>query len=671
MNILIPDSFLRSFLTTAASPQEIKEYVSLCGPSIERIYTDSGESVYDVEITTNRPDAMSVFGVAREASVILPRFGIKATCVKDPYKQTVRQSHISNALPLSVTTDANLNPRWASVILSNVTVQPSPSWLSDWLTKSGIRPINAVVDVTNYLMRAYGQPAHVFDYRAIGKKRGVPTMKLRASKPKETLVTLDGKRHTLMGDDIVIEDGEGTLIDLCGIMGGENSSVTESTTEVILFIQTYDPSHIRKTSMRLSHRTEASSLFEKGIDTELVLPVLSYGITLLKSLTKAKQASQILDIYPHPYTPSTVTVTREKLSRYVGDVVPDVTIRQILQSLGFSVSLTKQAIQVTVPSFRRDVSIDVDVIEEIARLYGYHAIADTLPEGAVPMVHKDPLLTTETDIKTRLRDLGYTEVYTYSLVSANDLSRWGIDKEHCYEVENPLSSDWVYLRPTLIPSVVETVRQNTAFRETLRLFELSMTYQYRKQELPIEQPTLTVAWTGEQFLHAKGLAEFLFSLFRIPFPVTPSTDTIPSWADASKVFSLGSTGIIACLSEPIRQELGIKTPVTIMELSLSSLVHNANPSSSYTPVPKYPPSTEDLAFLVPAGFAIGPLVSFITSFDPRIVEANVLDVHGNTRTIHIVYLDPSKTLTSEEIAAIRTRLLSSIKETFGVTLKSA
>jgi len=265
MNILVPDSWLREFLITKATPDQIKEYLSLCGPSVERMHKEDGEVIYDIEVTGNRPDSMSILGIAREAAAILPRFGIAAKLINDPYDIKVKsqKSKVKSEKKLHIITDPVLNPRWTSVIIDNVNVVPSPAWLKKQLEATGIRSLNTIVDVTNYIMRAYGQPVHAFDYDQVLPKNGVPTMILRASTKGERVITLDGKTHNLPGDDIVIEDGSGRLIDLCGIMGAQNSSVKSSTKTIVLFMQTYEPTHIRKTSMSLTHRTEAAGLFLK------------------------------------------------------------------------------------------------------------------------------------------------------------------------------------------------------------------------------------------------------------------------------------------------------------------------------------------------------------------------------------------------------------------------
>lgn len=633
MNILIPDSWLREYLETKATPKQIKEYLSLCGPSVERIREEGGDVVYEIEITTNRPDAMSLFGVAREAAAILPRFGIAAKLKNDPYLKTKKVKPFE-AKSLTVKTDPVLNPRWTSVVIENVTVKASPSWLKKKLEATGIRSLNNVIDVTNFLMRAFGQPAHAFDFDAIADKPSHATMILRDSKKGEKLVTLDGKSHILPGDDIVIEDGKGRLIDLCGVMGAKNSAIKETTKTVVLFLQTYDPAHIRRTMMNLSHRTEAGSLFEKGTDPELVMPAFAKGVALMSELTGGRLASKLHDIYPKPYKPYTVSLSRTKADAYIGRHLTDKEIVDILTPLGFQTKAAKEEISVTVPSFRRDVTIDVDIVEELARIYGYHSITATLPDTPPPVVMPDPMLTWEDEIKIRLRDWGFTELYTYSMISEELMDAHGLDKTKAYKITNPLSSEWVYMRPSLLPSVLAAIEQNKNIKPDLKLFELSMIYEYRPGDLPNEKPTLLVAWTGEHYLEAKGLAEALGS----------------SDSDAS---------------------ITLRKDVTLLEIDFSKLVALTQPTKQYIPIPKYPPSYEDLAFILPPKTPVGPILAAFKNAHPLVSDVTILDQYETTTTFHITYLSPEKNLTTEDLRPVREKLIAIAKENFNAILKNA
>ena len=674
MNILIPDSALREFLKTEATPKQLKEYLSLCGPSIERMQRNppaggDDDVVYNIEVTGNRPDAMSVSGIAREAAAILPQFSIPATYINDPY--TIRPKKLPSKKythTLQATVDSSVCPRFTAMVLTNITVGPSPAWLQTFLEKSGIRSINTVVDITNYLMRAYGQPCHAFDFSKIKKEKGSAIMNLRLSHKGETLQTLDGKTHTLPGNDIVIEDRDGDLIDLCGIMGGYSSQIDEKTTEVLLFVQTYDPSHIRKTSMALSHRTEASGLFEKGLDTELVLPTITKGIELLQSLCGGTIASPLYDIYPDPYTPRHVSVSFAKIQTYLG-LLPEIkNIKTLLETLGFGVTHTKDTLTVSVPSFRRDVSIDVDVIEEIARMYGYHNLPTNLPDTEPPMIIEDPYLSFEGMIKKTLKGWGYTETYTYSMISEKLMDIYDLDKTKTYTIANPLSQEWVYMRPTLLPSMLEILKYNLSFEKNLTLFELSMVYQWQDQHLPKETPMLIVGVTGEKFYEMKGLAEALCTLVGVSCKEAV-IENIP-YFHPHRSLVISEYGVVGEIHPKLLQTLGINDHVTVLMLDIQAMFDKKTQTKTYIPVPKYPASFEDIAFVVPEKFHIGPLMKDILSLDTTITDVSLLDSYKNIRTLHITYQSDMGNLTQELIQPIRKKILHLAETKYHATLKT-
>ncbi len=673
MNILVPDLWLREFLETKATAKDLQQYLSLSGPSVERVNKIGNETVYDIEITGNRPDSMSVLGIAREASAILPHFGIPAKLTVDPYKNiqsTPLKEKPLQVKKLDIKTDAKLNPRWTSIVLADVKVGPSPKWLKEKLEATGIRSLNNIVDITNFLMRAYGQPAHAFDYDEIKPKNGVPTMILRESRKGEKVRTLDGKDRILPGGDIVIEDGSGRLIDLCGIMGAENSSIKPTTKNVVLFLQTYDPMHIRRTSMKLAHRTEAAVLFEKGIDPALVMPALLIGADLIVKIAGGKPASKIYDFYPNPFKPYTVSASRTKVDSYLGSKLTDREIISMLLPLGFKTQISKESVTVEVPSFRRDITIDVDIIEEIARIYGYHKIATHLPQGEPPIVTPDKTLTREDDIKTRLRDWGFTELYTYSMISEKLMDVFGTDKSKTYKITNPLSDEWVYLRPHLIPSVLKCMKENLSFQNDMRVFELSMTYVYRPGDLPLETPYLIAAWTHDKFREAKGLAEIIFKIFGIDFSKSMSQDSKNTGWYGTKHLSLGEYGSVGVINQEILRNIGMNIPVTLVDLNFSKLVKQANLVKTYTPFPIYPPIFEDLSFIVPPKKYVGPMVETLKKMHPIIAGVTLLDEYENVKTFHITYQSNTKNLTADDVRPVREKLIKTAQEKFNVVLKT-
>ncbi|HVT01178.1 MAG TPA: phenylalanine--tRNA ligase beta subunit-related protein, partial [Patescibacteria group bacterium] len=307
MNIKILDSWLKDYLKTEATAAKIAENLSLTSVSVERVEPFGSaqgkkDHIYDIEITTNRPDLMSVIGLAREAATILPQFDIKAKFTEPDFK------HITNTgdLGIKIENDPKLVNRICAIAL-DITLKASPKEISERLEAGDIRSINNAVDVTNYVMREVGHPMHVFDYDKLLK---TGKMIVRLSKPGETIKTLDNKEYKLAGGDIVIDNGEGEIIDLMAVMGTLNSAVDESTKRVMLFVDNCDQHKIRKTSMNLAIRSEAAILNEKGVDRELALPAILRGVELLKDIADAKVISEIVDIYPNKLASKTVEVTQ-------------------------------------------------------------------------------------------------------------------------------------------------------------------------------------------------------------------------------------------------------------------------------------------------------------------------------------------------------------------------
>lgn len=667
MNILIPDSWLRDHLDTKATPKQLKEYLSLCGPSIERVNTVDGETVYDIEITTNRVDAFSVRGIAREASVILPEFGIPAT-LKPFSPETKKGDYPKQKLDITFENDATLCYRILAIKFSDIQLKESPDWIKKRLELVGQRPLNNIVDITNYVMWEVGHPLHVFDYdRLTGRK-----IIVRLGKKGEKLTTLNEKTHTLRGGEIVFDDGTGTIIDLPGIMGTANTVVTDKTKNCLLFIENSDQVRIRRTSMGLAIRSQAAVINEKHPDPELGLVAMRRAIELTQELTGGTITSELVDIYPAKPKPKTITVEKHLIDQYLGKSLETKQIETILTRLDFSVSTQKQTdglfFEVKPPTWRSDdVTIPEDVIEEVARISGYHNITPRLPDREPPPVLPDPTLTWEEEIKRRLRDWGYTEIYTYSMISEKLLRSTQVPVTSVYTIANPLTVDHVYLRPSLVPSMFEVIAQNNAISDSLSLFELSHIYEKREKDLPHEQSKLVIATNDTTFLKMKGLAQAIFSVLGIPFP-DDAKESSDHWYAPGLSLSFGEYGSLGIVDAPLLTDFGIKTPVTLLSLSFDQLALKAKDTRSYTPVSKHPPVIEDLSFVVPPAQFVGPMIKTIKTIDPLITQVMLLDAYENRRTFRIAYLHPDRTLTGDEIKPIREKIIAMIEKTFHCSL---
>ncbi len=640
MNIQILDSWLREHIKTAAKPNEIAKVLSLSSVSVERLEKTGEDYLYDIEVTTNRVDLMSVVGIAREASAALTQNGFKTEFIektKGPLKTGPNEL-------LNIEIDKNLVNRVTAAIL-DVKVDKSPNKIVYRLEKSGIRALNNLIDVTNYIMRELGHPAHVFDYDRLGKK-----IVIRESFQGETITTLDNKTHILKGGDIIATDGNGRIIDLLGIMGLENSVVTNNTKRIVLFFDNNNPKKIRRTSLGLGIRTEAAILNEKNVDPELITPTIQRGIELYERYATGKLVGNIVDIYPNKPLVVTVKARKKRISQIIGVEIDDKTIIQILEKLSFKVRVKKEILEVTIPSFRaQDITIEEDIIEEVARIYGYDKIPNFLP----PITGKSPLNLQDSDfywenrIKDSMKYWGFSEVYTYSMVS-EDLFEG--PNETAVKILNPLSEDHVYMRSTLVPSLLEVARNN--YFEPIKLFEIANVYIKRSNNLPNEKLRLAGVIKKENkalFFEAKGVVESLFEDLGIT-------------SFEFKKRSGGGTGADVFIGD--RQAGNIELleeNIVNFELEFDRIIEMATTRKVFTPIPQYPPIIEDIRIEQQEVTEYQKIVNLIASISPIIVNVKLIDEYDNKKTFRITYQDKNRSLSNEDVIPIRGKLIENLK----------
>jgi len=651
MDILIPDNWLKDFLKTNATPKEIAKYLSLSGPSVEKISKDGNDYIYHSEITTNRVDAVSVYGFAREASAILPRF--KKTAKLLPLKLKSKFNFFDKVKYLDATVDTKLCSRFTAVLIKDVKIKDSPEYIKDRLTKIGLRPINNIVDISNYVMHELGQPIHTFDYDKIKGAK----MILRESKKGEKITTLDGKTFTLPGGDIVIEDGEERLIDLCGIMGGENSMVSNNTKNVLLFVQNYNSQKVRRTSMTLAQRSEASILFEKGLDKELVTPAIKRAIDLFEENTNGKPENLILDMYPNPYKTKIIKTNLSFINKLLGENVSKETVSSSLTPLGFNPKWQKDTLIVEVPSFRaKDINIPEDIVEEIARIYGYYNLDSKLMEGMLP----EKILNSPFDFENNLKDIlcgfGGVEIYTYSLVPES------FTKTNALKLINPLGKETEYLRNTMLYSLKDAALKNSGYEETFHIFEIANIYIPEKGNLPNEKMMLAGIFSNYEFSKAKGIIEALLEKTRVhfSFEIEDKKEFLPN--HRLKIISgnkqIGEFGTLE------------ENNLIYYEFDTKLLQTLGNKVKSFKNPPKYPAQIEDLTFIFPERTKAGNIIERIMNLDKQIVKVELIDTYKQSFTFKIWYQNNTKTLNNSDVEIIRNKILSDLKSKFGVTIKN-
>src|SRR3989339_545667 len=625
MNIKITHNWLLEYLDTDATPEQIQEYLSLCGPSVESITKSGDDYIYDIEVTSNRIDTASVIGIAREANVILNRFGINSKL-----KNVIipKPTNLKKLLPLKITDDEKLCFRVVSVVMDNVITKNSPQYIKDRLEAIGIRSLNNIIDITNYVMIEYGHPTHVMDYDRIKTGKLI----IRRAKKGETSVTLDGKKHNLSEQDVIADDGTGRIVDLLGIMGCENSVVTPDTKRVILFIESNNPHVIRNTSMKLGIRTVAATYDDKQVDSELTGIALNRLIQLFEELAEAKIASKLIDIYHEPKKNKSVSIEESDIGKLMGIKIPKKESVEILSNLGFKLLSDKnQTLMFQVPSYRsHDIDIKEDLIEEVARVYGYQNIPSVLQPAVYVEQPKDMenLFVFQNKIKLFLKHLGLNEVINYSMISKNMIQYSGLKIEDHLRLSNSISEDIEYLRTSLLPSLFTNIKDNSGRKETLKLFEIGKIYipveTGHAPSLPTETYRLGIA-VNTDYADFKGIVEAVYRELNIvvgagrdlPFP-------------------------------EIIEKLGIFTT----EIDLQFLIDNCQLVPKYIPIHPYAIIKLDKTFNLTGDSRIAPTTYAEIeqkAFKSKLLQKiEVITLYQNKLTLRFYYSSPDRNITEEE-----------------------
>ena len=659
MNIKIPYRWLLEYLETEATPEEIAKYLSLCGPSVEKIETIEGEPVFDIEITSNRVDCMSILGVAREAAAILPTFNYRAQ-----FKSPITKSIINPGLPVPLV--IKNNPSLCKRIIAQVfevNLGESSLLIKKRLIQAGLRPLNNVVDVTNFVMTEIGHPTHVFDYDKITTHQLI----IRESKKGETAVSFDHKKYILTGGDIVIDDGTGQIVDLPGIIGTENSVVNPHTKRVIFFLETNNHHRIRQTSMTHGIRTVAATLNEKQVDPQLAFVAFQRGVELFVDSLKAKPISNLIDIYPEKIAPRKIPIDHHFLESRIGVKLSPMEVKRIFESLGFGPELKKDRYLVTVPSWRNnDVSLKEDLVEEVARIHGYHKIPSILPTANFLIKLSDATFYWEQKLKNAMKYSGFSECYTYSLVSRELIQKSGLDLNIFLRLKNPLTKDWVYLRISLLPSLLTIYQQNEPRSRSLSLFEMASTYLPQKNNLPKESMNLALV-SNYNVMRVKEQLRLIFREINQPLEFVPIIN--PSTLSDFHVFcQKKEIGYVGKLGGNYFNNFITQRPVTIAELSVGPIFRQVKTNYHYHPIPKFNHIIEDLTFDLSIVIVINELIKYISQINNLIMKIELKERYQNRITLTFYYLDKQKQLSNLDILPLRKTIVSEIEKNFACKL---
>lgn len=609
------------------------------------------ETILDVEVTANRPDWMSIVGVAREVAAI-QGIKIKESKINELPKKTAN-------FPIDLVPDFELFEHWTGIVIKNVEIKPSPGWLTERIKQMGHAPINNIIDITNYVMYEMGIPMHAFDYDKISGQ----IMTVQKSKGGEEFTSVDNLSYVLPKDAIIIKDAE-RLIDLAGIKGGLNSGIKDSTKNIFLHVTIDNPVLVRRTSQALGLRSEASAIYERGPDKGRTVDVIKLAAGLILKLAGGEVASEIIDLKKKEFESWNLEAGFEKIEKVLGIKIPDREVVKILEKLNLSPKESKSGVVCTIPTYRGDLKIEEDLIEEVARIYGYNKFPKTLPYGRtlgekIPYFFDDGFIIKLKNLMTTCR---YSEVMTLSLISRDLIEKFGINKENCVKIINPISLEYEYMRPSLVPNLILGTKLNR--ENDVRLFEVGKIY-------PDESYKLAGIATGGTFRNFKGAIDLVLERLNIEgYSIEFETDKNYLHPSKSGTIKIGKDiiGVFGELSPGISSAFELHENLFTFEFDIGILQKQAK-VKMYEAVPENPPQIEDMTLTFPPKTRIGEVIAGIRNLESRISNVELKDVYRDSYTFRIWYQDPKKTLTNEDVEKIRKAILSAVKTKFGGTTK--
>ena len=650
-----------------------------------------GDVVLDSDITPNRPDCLSIIGIAREIAALT---GEPLRLPKIHYEET--DESIDSFASVDIV-DPDLCPRYCASLIIGIKIAPSPSWLQQRLNSCGMRPINNVVDVTNYVMLEYGQPLHAFDYHKLKGRQII----VRRAGNGETITTLDGSKRTLNPDILVIAD-KVEAVAVAGIMGGLDSEVTDKTDTILLESANFNQAAIRRGCSHLQFQSEASLRFDKGLNSGLPLLPLKRATQVLLELAGGRAAKGIIDVYPGKPKPKPILLTAREVKRLSGLKVNIEEILKVLKALGFECQEgdSGSQISVSVPHWRSDVKCSADLVEEVVRIIGYEKIPITRLGSPLPQ-QKSRLSPSaqQSNLKEKLRNIltafGFQEILTYSLVSLEKLQKLSPKLElkiPPLKVANPMTKEQEYLRTSLRTGLLATLAHNQKFEEAgIRLFEIGKVFLPQGKDLPEEKEMLCAVLSGQRaelswqvgkelldFFDAKGVVENILSQLGLKASFENSDDEglLPG-VGANIIVDDDKIGIVGEVHPKVAQAFELFGVACLIEIDLEKVLPRITGIKEYQPIPRFPSVTRDIALVVDDQVSYRTVENIIRSF-PLVTQITLFDLYRGEQiaegkksfAIRIVYQSPRHTLTDEEVDQIQEQMLARLHQELGATLRS-
>lgn len=664
-------NWFKDYIKNLPKPEKLAEILAMKVFEVGETKKAAGDFVLDIKVLPNRgPDCFSHLGIAREiAAVLNGKPNLKG--IEELRLVEDKNLNAKEFIKLEVRGKGNCQ-RYTARVLSGVKIGNSPKWMQNRLRACGLRPINNVVDITNYVMLETGQPLHAFDYDKIKGKKII----VREAEEREKITTLDNKKYDLNENILVIADTEEPLA-IAGIKGGKKAEIDKKTKIIVLESANFNQKVVRRGSKLLNLTTDASWRFEHGIDPNLTQIAINRAAYLIQNVTKGKIAKGIVNFYPRKVLPKRIKLELDYVERLLGVKIPEKEIKNILFRLGFEIkSQLNRQFLVEVPTFRLDIFLPEDLIEELGRIYGYQKIPSVLPTAALTPSRRNLDIIWEDMTKNILKETGFSEVYNYSFIDKRAAEIFDFKLSTLIEIENPVSADYQYLRPSLIPGLLKNVVMNQKFFKEIRIFELGNVFKNEKRR---EKRMLTGLIQGEAFYQLKGVVDFLFEKLGISnvwydsYKPTPEESKISFWEPKKCAeIKIGNEeiGFMGEISPEILKNLNVEGRQVVFDLDFEKLSKLATEEQEYQPISQYPAAIRDIAILVPGDVKVDDVLNILEGVSPLIKDIDLFDIYEGEEipegkknlAFHIIYQAEDKTLSSDEIDKIQEKIVKTLEE---------
>ncbi len=653
-----------------------KEYEDKVGMDIKEALM-LNDTVVEFEITSNRPDCLSVIGLARETAISFDKpLDIPEPTVKDLGDGDKIENYLSVAINAN-----DLCERYSAKVVKNVKIAPSPLWLRMRLRAAGVRPINNIVDITNYVMLEYGQPMHAFDYACLDGN----AINVRRANDGENFKSLDDKDHTLDSSMLVIAD-EKKAVALAGVMGGANSEIKDTTTTVVFESACFSGPSVRVTAKKNGMRTESSARFEKGLDCENCMAGLLRACQLVQELGAGDVVDGTIDVYPTKKQPTILPLEVERYNKFLGVDLDENYVKDVLTRLECKIEDDK----IIVPSFRADLTCMNDIAEEVIRIYGYNKIKSTCIKAETTQGGRTPKQKFEVDTENLLYGLGFDQIQTFSFISPKcyDKIRLSSDSplRNSVVISNPLGEDTSVMRTTALPSMLETLTRNINFsNNNVSLFEMASVYipQDGENQLPKEPKIISLGMYGDcDFYSLKGVVECILNSARINGVEYKAVSNDPSYhpGRCAKIYAPNGKelGIFGQIHPLVAENYGVSIPVYAGSLNFDEIWNCATTKIDYKPLPKFPAVTRDFSFVCDEDLTVGDIEATMSRSAGKLLEdIKLFDIYRGEKigegkksvSFRVTLRASDRTLTVEEADKASKKILNDLKFKLGIGIR--